>query len=268
MFHLKDQLTAATLNLHGRHDRWLQRRSLIVAEILDNKPDLLSLQEIYRPIGQARWLRNQVNSRLGKSSRRRYRLLQCWKEGVFTGLLEGIGILTRLPVLSHDSISLGHGGRVALRANVELPSGLTLDFVATHFHHIASDREARLEQALRLMAWLHKRNPVAHRIIAGDLNEVPDGPAITHLRQAYRSVFVEKQGYDPLATFPTALVQNPTGWAGCLDYIFISNAIDRVLDARLFCKKAAPDDPGLYPSDHVGLLTTVEIDSKSGNRTG
>lgn len=258
-----ERVTVATLNLRGRHDRWLERRSLVVAEILDHQPDLISLQEIYRPIGQGRWLRNQINSRLGDSARGGYRLVQHWKDGFFAGLLEGIGILSRLPLLSHDAISLGYGGRVALRANVELRSGLTLDFVATHFHHVAHDREARLEQAMRVTSWLARANPVDHQVIAGDLNEVPDGPAIQYLRQAYRSVFVEKRGYDPIATFPTALVENPTGWAGCLDYIFVSKAIDKVAEARLFCNKAATGDPTLYPSDHVGLLATVEVDTSA-----
>jgi endonuclease/exonuclease/phosphatase family metal-dependent hydrolase len=253
------EIKVATLNLHSRHDRWLRRRDLIVAEILDTQPDLLSLQEIYRPIGQARWLRNQVNVRLSGSPSRPYRLLQQPLKHFARRWFEAIGILTRLPVVSADDVGLAYGGRVALRANVELPSRETMDFVAVHLHHVAEDREARVEQVMQLSGWLQSHNPVPFQVVAGDFNEVPSGPAITLMRQSYRSVFAEIRGYDPLATFPTALVERADDWSGCLDYIFISNAVARVVDAKVFCRRAAADDPRLYPSDHVGLLATLAL---------
>ena len=254
------EIKVATLNLHGRYDRWLRRRQLIVSEILNTQPDLLSLQEIYRPIGQARWLRNQVNVRLSGSPSRPYRLLQRPLRHFAWRWFESIGILTSLPVISVDDVNLGYGGRVALRANVELPSRETLDFVAVHLHHVASHREARVEQVMQLSGWLQSHNPVPFQVVAGDFNEVPSGPAITLMKQSYRSALAEIRGYDPLATYPTALVERPDGWSGCLDYIFISKALPTVVDAKVFCKKAAADEPTLYPSDHVGLLATLDPD--------
>jgi endonuclease/exonuclease/phosphatase family metal-dependent hydrolase len=252
-------ITVATINLRNRHDRWAQRRHLMVAELLDTQPDLISLQEISLPIGQGRWLRNQINSRLSGKSDRPYRLIQKRKQHLPGGYLEGIGILTKFPVLSHDAIGLGYGGRVALRATVELPSREPMDFVVTHLHHVAEDKEARVEQVMAMTGWMNERNPSPLQVIAGDFNEVPDGPAILAMKQIYRSAFVEVQGYDPLATFPTALRSPDVIWAGCLDYIFVSRAVDRVADARIFCRKPADSDPTLYPSDHVGLLVTLEI---------
>jgi endonuclease/exonuclease/phosphatase family metal-dependent hydrolase len=254
------QLTVATLNLRNRQDRWLERRRLIVAELLDTRPDLVSLQEIHRPIGQGKWLCNQINHRLSGSAKKPYHLVQCRRRHLIKGYFEGIGILSQLPILSHDAVSLGYGGRVALRANVELPTRQTLDFVAVHLHSVAEDREARFEQIMQLNGWLNDRNAVKNQVIAGDFNEVPDGPAIRQMKQVYRSAFVEARGYDPIATYPTALVTRPDGWAGCLDYIFVSKAIDRVFDAQIFCRKPSAEDPTLYPSDHVGLLVTLEID--------
>jgi len=255
------EVVVATLNLRNRQDRWLARRHLIVAELLDTQPDLLSLQEIYRPIGQARWLRNQVNSRISGSSSTPYRLIQKRRQHPIRGYFEGIGILSKLPVLSSDTLNLGYGGRIALRINVELPTRETLDFVAIHLHQPADDREARLEQAMQLSGWLNDYSPVPLQVIAGDFNEIPSGLAIQHMKQLYRSVFVESQGYDPIATYPTALTSRTDGWSGCLDYIFISGAVGEVRDARIFCKKASADDPTLYPSDHVGLLTELEVGS-------
>ncbi|MGD8585478.1 MAG: endonuclease/exonuclease/phosphatase family protein [Chloroflexota bacterium] len=256
------EIKVATLNLHGRHDRWLRRRELIVSELLDTQPDLLSLQEIYRPIGQARWLRNQVNVRLSGSPGKPYRLLQQPVRHLAKRWFEAIGILTRLPVISVDDVNLGYGGRVALRANVELPSRDTLDFVAVHLHHVASDREARVEQVMQLSGWLQSHNPVSFQVVAGDFNEVPSGPAIRLMKQTYRSALAESRGYDPLATFPTALTERSDDWSGCLDYIFVSKAVPEVVNARLFCKRPAPDDPRLYPSDHVGLLATLDLEQR------
>ncbi len=252
------QITVATLNLRNRRDRWLDRRQLVVSELIEKRPDLLSLQELFLPIGQGRWLRNQVNSRITGSSKDPYRLVQKRRRHLVQGYYEGIGIMSRLPLLSHDGVSLGYGGRVALRVSVELPGGKPLDFVAVHLHHIAEEREAREEQVLRLVSWLKDRNPSPLQVVAGDFNEVPDGPAMRLMRQSYRSAFVERRGYDPIATFPTALLPD-VNWSGCLDYIFVSAAIAKVLEVSLFCNRPSSADPTLYPSDHVGLLATLEI---------
>lgn len=250
-------ITVATLNLQNRQNRWLDRRELIVAELLETQPDLLSLQEVYRPIAQARWLRNQINSRLTGSVNKPYQLIQKRRHHLIKGYSEGIAILSRLPVLSHDYASLGFNGRVALRANVELPNHDSVDFVAVHLHPVATDRQARSEQVLRLTGWLNNHNPVPKRIIAGDFNEIPSGPAIHLMKQTYRSAFEDRHGYDPIATYPTAMVTESDGWSGCLDYIFLSQAVSRVIAARLFCNKPAASDAYLYPSDHVGLLIEI-----------
>ena len=253
------QLTVATINLRNRADRWLSRRHLLVAQLVDAAPDLISLQEIHFPIAQGRWLRNQINMRLTRSTRRPYRLIQKRKHHLVEGYFEGIGILTQLPVCYHDALPLGYGGRVALRANVELPSRQTLDFVAVHLHHIARDQEAREEQVMKLMGWLNGRRRVPLQVVAGDFNEVPTGPAIRRMKQAYHSAYADVCGGEPLATFPTALVSPPIDWAGCLDYIFLSPAVEQVVSASLFCDQPAVDDETLYPSDHVGVLARLAI---------
>jgi endonuclease/exonuclease/phosphatase family metal-dependent hydrolase len=252
------QITVATLNLRNRQDRWLKRRELVVAQLLDAAPDLIGLQEVYRPIGQANWLRNQINSRMASTGGRPYRLIQKRRHHPWKGYFDGIGILSRLPILSHDAISLGYEGRVALRANIELATRETLDFVTLHLHHRSRDHEARAEQVMKLTGWLKEHNPVRLQVIAGDFNEVPDRPAIQLMKQGYRSTFDEAWGHEPLATFPTALVPRQDDWAGCIDYIFISPTVKNVKDVRIFCNKPSPNDPTLYPSDHIGLLATLE----------
>ncbi|MFW6183782.1 MAG: endonuclease/exonuclease/phosphatase family protein [Chloroflexota bacterium] len=255
-------LKVATLNLHNNHHRWRERRRLVVAEILDTMPDVLSLQEINLAIGQGTWLMRQVNTRLSGSPGAPYRLLQERKRQLLGGYFEGVGILTRLPVVSSDAINLGHEGRVALRANVVLSSGETLDFIATHLHHVSHAHQARLEQVMLLTGWANEIGRVPLQVFAGDFNEVPDGPAIAQMKQTYRSALAETRGYEPLATFPTALVESYDGWSGCLDYIFISSGL-RVANAGLFADEHAEEDDTLYPSDHVGLYADLEVKRRS-----
>lgn len=252
------QITVATLNLHNRYRRWRERRHLVVGQIMDAAPDLLSLQEINLMSGQGRWLMNQINSRLGSTSGQQYRLLQCRHRGILRGLIEGVGILTRLPVVVQDDLDLEYDGRVALRVNVALSSGQTLDFVATHLLSASHSREARLEQALLLTSWLRGTGSSPLQVVAGDFNETPDGPAVRHMKEWYRSAFAECHGYEPLATYPTVLLEEQDGWSGCLDYVFISSGIS-VVESRLFCNRSGPNDPSLYPSDHVGVLATLEV---------
>ena len=253
------RLTVATINLRNRADRWRERRHLLVSQLLDASPDLISLQEISMPIGQGRWLRNQINARLAGSSKRPYRLIQKRKQHPIHGYYEGIGVMTKFPVLHFDAIGLGYGGRVALRANIELPNRQMLDFVVTHLHHVAMDKEARLEQVMKIAGWVNDNRRVPNQIIAGDFNELPDGLAVQYMKQGYRSAYAEVNGHEPLATFPTALLQPLVDWSGCLDYIFLSPSIGQVYSAAIFCDIPAEDDDTLYPSDHVGLIAEVEL---------
>ena len=249
-------LKVGTLNLRGWLDRWLKRRHLVVANILDERPDLLSLQEIYMPLRQGHWLRHELNSRLG---RREYTFVQKRKQHPWNGLYEGIGILSRMPIIATDSVALGYGGRVGLRANVELPTGQSLDFVSVHFHHVEAEQAARLEQAMALVGWLDGTVTAPLHIIAGDLNERPDGPALQYLKQRYASAMVLGRGMEPAGTFPTALVQDPPAEARCLDYLLLSRELRSVSSCKLFCTMPDPEDETLYPSDHVGLIAEIEI---------
>jgi hypothetical protein len=62
-------------------------------------------------------------------------------------------------------------------------------------------------------------------------------------------------------TWPSPLVKSKPdddGVEGCLDYIWIRGDA-RVLEARSVFDRPAADDPGLYPSDHLGLFAGLRI---------
>lgn len=255
--------TVATLNLRGRSHRWLARRHLLVGQIVDSMPDIIAFQEIDLSIGQGNWLARQVNIRLSGDGKQPYRIIQA-RHSHMRRFFEAVGIMTRLPVIYNDSLALGFDGQVALRANVELPAGAagthrqSLDFISVQLHH-GSGSEARVEQLMNLIGWINEKRRVPLQVIAGDFNETAGGPAITLIRQSYRSAYSEAHRYEPLATYPTNLVQPQPVSSACLDYVFLSPAVYRVTRASIFADKSAIDDETLYPSDHVGLLVGLEV---------
>lgn len=252
-------VTVATINIHGRQDRWLERRHLLVAQLIEAGPDLISLQEISDPIRQASWLRKQINVRLSGSDKEPYQLVKKGQRRILRGSFGAVGVLSRLPILYSESINLGDGGRYALRTHVELPSHQTMDFVTAQLHTVLYEQEARHDQAMKLMGWLyaHKRVPI--QVVAGDMCEAPDGLAVKHIKQSFRSAYESVYGREPLATFPTALTKGGSISGQCRDYIFVSSAIRQVTKVRIFCDEAASEDNTLYPSDHVGLLATLQV---------
>lgn len=251
------ELTLVSLNLRHTADNWLRRRELVVAQLIDAGADLIALQEVAMFIGQGRWLRNQLNYRLSGSAQHPYQLVTSRRTGLVSRLLEGVGILSRLPIIAHDELTLS-AGRVAARANVELPTGETLDLVSVHLHGVAHEPEVREEQVRALIGWLYDRNAVAHQVIAGTFREAPDGSAIRQMQQVYRSAFAEANGREPLATFPTTW-HTVIGSGMCHDYVFVSAAIERVLTARLCCHQPEAGNDEVYPSDHVGLWVRLEV---------
>lgn len=258
------EFTAATINLRGRSQRWLARRHLLVGQIVDNFPDILAFQEVHLSIGQGSWITRQVNIRMSGDARRPYRIIQGRRTGV-RHYFEAVAIMTRLPIIYHDTLSIGYDGMVACRANIELPAGAagtrrqSLDFVSVQLHYGSAAGEARLEQAMSLVGWLNEKRRVPLQIICGDFNDAPGDGSVKFMRQSYRSAMAEFRGQDPYATYPTNLIQPQPVPASCLDYVFLSPAVYRVTKAAIFADKAAADDDTLFPSDHVGLLVGLEV---------
>ncbi|HEY8491926.1 MAG TPA: endonuclease/exonuclease/phosphatase family protein, partial [Dehalococcoidia bacterium] len=214
-------ILVATLNLRNNSDRWDERAPLLVAQFVALRPDVIGLQEVRRPIDQAEWIAERVNAQLAGEPP--YQVFQTNKTGL-AGLVEGIAVLSRLPLLEREWLDLGGGSRVAQRARIRLPDGRVLDFYNTHLHHPAEDEPLRTEQARRLLAWLAER-PDVPQVLVGDFNAGPDAPSVRLIRERLRSAYAAVHGREPPATFPTPLSREWGEFSVVIDYIFVNDLV-------------------------------------------
>lgn len=246
-----ERLHVATLNIRSFMDRWFERLPLLLADMASLQPDLLGLQEVLYPMQQDRLI--------GAAGEARYRAIRGWADRPE----HGCSILVREPLDPEDEARIDLGfGREAHRVVVTTPGGRRVGFVTTHLHHPPAASRERDEQVAALVDWLEAGPSTEALVVTGDFNASPAEPAYARMRAAgFRSAFAAANGREPAVTWPSG-IQAPgmdtDGDPDCLDYIWLRGAA-RALDCRLVFDRPAANDPTLYPSDHVGLSTNLEI---------
>ena len=136
---------------------------------------------------------------------------------------------------------------MALHAIIAALPGRLLHLVICHLaaHH-AEARQVAIKHILTYLSTLPADQP---QIVVGDFNALPESPTIEYMRAAgRRDVWREVHPADGGPTMPG---HSPVSR---LDYIFIDNSF-RVLAVQRFGTR--PDEDGFYPSDHLGVATTL-----------
>jgi len=246
-----DRLHVATLNILNLADRWPERLPLILADMAALQPDLLGLQEVVYVMQQDRLI--------GAAGEGRYGAIRGW-----AGRPEyGNSLLVREPLAGRAVERLDLGlQRAAHRAVVHLAGGATITVAVTHLHHLPPDEDARDRQAAALLEWLATAPATDATIAMGDFNAHPAEPAYARmLGGGFRSAFADANGQEPVVTWPSGLQapgMDTDGDPRCLDYIWIRGAT-RVAEARLVFDRPDPEDPTLFPSDHLGVAARLEV---------
>jgi len=246
-----DRLRVATLNIRNLADRWDERLPLILADMAALQPDLLGLQEVVYVLQQDRLI--------GAAGPARYESTRGW-----AGRPEyGNALLVREPLAAVGAERLDLGlTRSAIRVRIELPGGTSVLAIVVHLHHLTADEDARAEQTRLLLEWLAAGPTAAGTIVVGDFNAEPNEPAYARMAAAgFRSAHREANGAEPEVTWPSGLVApavDTDGSPGCLDYIWVAGGI-QVESCRLAFDRPAVGDPGLFPSDHVGLTAELTV---------
>lgn len=251
-----DRLRVATLNIRALMDRWDERLPLLLADMAALQPDILGLQEVVFPMQQDRLI--------GAAGARHYRTVRGWASRPEYGnaiLVEESLASRRGSSLAEDRLDLGRG-REAHRAIVALPGGATVTFAVTHLHHPPAAAAERDRQAAALVDWVSAGPSTDALVVVGDFNASPAEPTYARMTEAgFASASLVANGTEPDVTWPSGLdapAKDTDGDPSCLDYIWVRGAA-RVLDCRLAWDRPAVGDPTLYPSDHLGLLATLEV---------
>ena len=247
----------ATLNLRNTADRWRARRELLVRQLVALAPEVIAVQEVRMWPDQARWITAEVE--LVTGGRLRYASHRRPKTGA-AGLWEGIGVLSRVSVVSTAWLDLAADSRVAQRVTVRSAEG-TLD---VYNAHLGLGGEAlRSAQAQRLLDWMDRRRR-GPAVLMGDLNARPGSPTIELLSGRLRSAHVVVHGGEPPRTVPTPL-RVDAGAGSVLDYVFVNDLVE-VADARVAFDEvewASTPLPGplgpLCASDHYGLVADLAL---------
>ena len=248
-------LRVSTLNLEQDHKRWDERRCLVVDQLGRLKPDIFSLNEICIPRQTGRWLQRTADDKLGLN----YALVQQSKPNA-ASQLDAEGILTRFPVVETANLDYRAHDAVAQVARVRVDEGL-LDIYVTHLYASAGKDPLRRYQVEQLLEWIGSRDDVDARVVCGDFNATLDLPSAGLMASAFRPTQTEPTAFTPLRE-ADGDPSHPT-WERfdrCIDYIWVSGAV-RVLSSGLCFDQPSPDDPTLWPSDHLGVWADLELGS-------
>jgi len=244
----------ATLNLALNQRRWSERRRLIASQLVDLKPDIFTMNEIWLPLGVGRWLKQVMEDACGAG----HSLIQSPRK-VTEPDVEAEGILSRFRVVEQAHRYYSAQDSVMLVARFEISNHL-VDTYVTHLYASNQEDSLRLGQVEQLIDWIHERDDIEHRIVCGDFNATLDMPSVKLMAQHFRPTQTQPTAFTPLQA-PGDTPSHPE-WQRmdrCIDFIWISNSI-RVIDSGRCFDKADEADQSLWPSDHVGVWAALDID--------
>lgn len=246
---MAEAIKIVTLNLRHNADHWEARFPLVVDLLRDEMPDIIALQEVFFPVDQAGFIKRALTLP--------YRIHTASKTGEHP--VEGIALLSRLPVHNHEIIALPGADRIAQRLHIE-KNGRNFYVANTHLHHRPIDSETiRLPQMQTILEWMTGTDTPF--VLCGDFNALPESSTTQAAKARLDSVYEQVHGHEPDRTFPSPMRQDAyPGVAITLDYIFYTPESMRATAARVIGDQPARHDPTLYPSDHYGLSTTLLLD--------
>jgi endonuclease/exonuclease/phosphatase family metal-dependent hydrolase len=232
-------------------DDYESRREPMAAGIAAVDPDLLALQEICWTDAGKDSLVDLVTA-LGERTGRTYASLKF--ETHFNPLSsshEGIAIVTPHPISFSENVPLPAGffPRGGILARVDTGKGVVL-FAATHLDFLLPAN--RQEELATLRAAIEaQRLPDESVLLAGDMNENPDGPCIVDTVAAgYTDLWDLAHPGDP---GPTSPVPNPMNR---IDYVMSSDPSSAFtpLDTSIFLNAQVN---GVWPSDHFAVYAEL-----------
>lgn len=238
-------LKLVTFNIWHNMGDWPARQPLLIEAIRAADADVIALQEVLEDAAvdlpnQAQMLADALGG---------YRIFFVSTDPDGAPRRYGNAILTRLPVLAHDSTRLEplDDYRTALRVRVDV-GGKAVDIVNTHLAWQEDAQAVRARQIGDLMDWLP--NDHAPLVIMGDFNAVQEDAGLNVLTgERFFSAL-------PRHAVPTTLNPAKGHPNRVIDHIFAERA---AFTPGPWSLLGAQPTGGEYPSDHFGLATTVTL---------
>ena len=242
-------LRMATFNIWHNMGDWAARQPLLIEAVRAANADVIALQEVLEDaaVGLPNQARTLADALSGAGGGYQMYFVSTDPEGAPRRY--GNAILSRLPVLAHDSKKLEplDDYRTALRVRVDV-GGRAVDVVNTHLAWQEDAQTVRARQIADLLGWLpNDGTPLA---VMGDFNAVQEDAGLNVLT-----------GERFFSALPRGAVQTTLNPA--------KGHPNRVID-HIFAEQArfAPgvwsllgDQPtgGEYPSDHFGVAATLTL---------
>jgi endonuclease/exonuclease/phosphatase family metal-dependent hydrolase len=243
----------ATLNLERNEKRWDERRELILQQLGDLRPDMLSLNELWLPLQAGRWLQERAENKLGLP----YRLME-QPRAAKASHPEAEGVLTRFPVVEQAHRFFSLGDTVTLVVRVEIDSRI-LDLYVTHLYPWRREEAERVAQVEELLAWIKERDDVDGKIVCGDCNATLEAESMKLMAEQFRPTQTAPTAFTPLREVDGE--PSHSDWPRfdrCIDFIWISDSL-RVRGSGLCFNEPAEHDSTLWPSDHIGVWADLEF---------
>jgi endonuclease/exonuclease/phosphatase family metal-dependent hydrolase len=242
-----------TINLRHDSDEWIRRFVLVADEIARLDPDIVGMQELQITRTQA----DVINTMLARRGHAPYFATTVPKTD---GTGEGIGILSRWPVLEHAAAPIGDQ-RVVIFARVNHPVGV-FDVVDTHLDQ-HRDEAVRAREAERVLGFIAQHDDCRPTILTGDMNSGENHAAVRRFRGAgfvdsYRAVHASDHGNTAMVKLDDgAFHQRPRRR---IDFVLARAAGERTLTPidSIVCFQNH-DPKGYFPSDHFGVMTTFDL---------
>jgi endonuclease/exonuclease/phosphatase family metal-dependent hydrolase len=276
-------LRVVTLNFWGIREPLERRLDLARRQLAALAPDLVGLQEV-RPLDgrQGRTTADGFADALGMAQV--FEVALRWDDGAFgpgtAGGLEGLAILSRLPILEHRATRLAAPrpteARILLSARVASEVG-PVWFHTTHLHYRLDDGLAREAQVLEIDDAVRVCGREAHdppQILCGDFNAPPEADEIrflrglttlggrrSHFQDAWQRVHPELPGLTWSSENPQTRPLRSLDIDRRIDYVFVTtrqrDGRGTVRDARVVLDER--DESGLCASDHFGVMAEIQL---------
>lgn len=275
-------LRVLTLNVWNRSGPWAARAALIRRGITELSPDVIGLQEILELDGRASGgtvlnQADEIADGLG------YAVAHGAASELGPGFTMGNAILSRHPIRGAQTFVLPgeaetQEARSCVHAVIELSSGRLPVFV-THLNWKLHQGNVRIRQVQHIVERITRLHPIGGAdlppVLMGDLNAEPESDEIRYLTGRAtidgRSVYFADAwiygatgpGYTFDRRNPYAAVAHEPSRR--LDYVFVRGPDAKLrgepLEARLVLN--APDEHGVWPSDHFGVLVDIAIEPRT-----